>query len=210
MNAEEKLTWCKARKEVGRHLFGQRRYGMAQRRYEKVIDVLRSTKDFSGEGHVGARDLRRVCELNKAACMLKLADFTGAIEACTVVLREEQDNVKALFRRGSALLARSDHIEALCDLGRVLELDPANADARKQISEVKVAQREAGKKSREMLARMGRGLGSLGSYAEEPVGAEGCVVDPDLAWHTAEFGPEGPALEADLDMQTVRPVSVLI
>ena len=46
-----------------------------------------------------AKDLRLTCELNKAACYLKLQMFAEAKTACRIVLDEQGQNVKALFRR---------------------------------------------------------------------------------------------------------------
>merc|ERR1719240_2252427 len=48
-------------------------------------------------------EILRLCELNKAACALKLGDPLTAKQSCTVVLKDEPQNTKALFRRATAL-----------------------------------------------------------------------------------------------------------
>eukprot|EP00039_Didymoeca_costata_P005646 m.83331 g.83331 ORF g.83331 m.83331 type:complete len:80 (-) comp12916_c0_seq1:460-699(-) len=41
--------------------------------------------------------------LNLAACQLKDGQFQGAIDASTMVLKKEPNNIKALFRRGKVM-----------------------------------------------------------------------------------------------------------
>lgn len=49
-----------------------------------------------------AKELKLACELNKAACYLKLQMFVEAKAACHIVLEEQAGNLKALFRRAQA------------------------------------------------------------------------------------------------------------
>ena len=49
-----------------------------------------------------AQDLKLTCELNRAACDLKLQRYKEAKVACQVVLQSQPENIKALFRRAQA------------------------------------------------------------------------------------------------------------
>ena len=42
------------------------------------------------------------CLINRSACMLKLGNYEEAIQDCSVALRIDDTNVKALFRRSVA------------------------------------------------------------------------------------------------------------
>jgi len=98
--------------------------------------------------------LRPVCQLNQAACMLKLNQFSRTRELCSEVLRVDEGNVKALYRRASASFGLDDYIAALRDLAKVLEQDASNADARRLVSQVKEAQRQYTRDARKTAARM--------------------------------------------------------
>jgi len=76
---------------------------------------------------------RLALHLNIAACALRTADYDNAVFHATRALRTDPKNVKALFRRASAHLAKAGDVNgleaALADLGRARELDPDNRDA---------------------------------------------------------------------------------
>lgn len=42
------------------------------------------------------------CRSNKAACHLQLKDYDDAAKECSIVLRDEPENVKVLFRLAQA------------------------------------------------------------------------------------------------------------
>ncbi|CAM8889663.1 unnamed protein product [Rhodiola kirilowii] len=46
--------------------------------------------------------VKNPCHLNMAACVIKLKRFNEAIGHCSIVLAEDENNAKALFRRGKA------------------------------------------------------------------------------------------------------------
>ncbi|KAH9604553.1 hypothetical protein KSS87_015929 [Heliosperma pusillum] len=59
--------------------------------------------------------VKNPCHLNMAACFIKLKQYDNAIMQCSTVLAEEENNVKALYRRG----------KAKAELGQI---DPARED----------------------------------------------------------------------------------
>merc|ERR1712060_143944 len=95
MSDEEKLEYAMERKEVGGKLFKAGKYRLALERYKRVTESITQYYHVPKDGN----ELVTVCELNKAACMLKVGDNYGAKNACTAVLRVDPENVKALFRR---------------------------------------------------------------------------------------------------------------
>merc|ERR1719476_723877 len=109
---------------AGKQYSGQR-YALALYLYRRAMDLLptgqQELRDLGAEQAQEAEQLRRTCELNRAACALKLGDFQGAANACDEVLRAEPTNEKALYRRASANFGLSDYAAALRDLQHVLQ-----------------------------------------------------------------------------------------
>eukprot|EP00928_Gymnodinium_smaydae_P088326 TRINITY_DN72432_c0_g1_i1.p1 TRINITY_DN72432_c0_g1~~TRINITY_DN72432_c0_g1_i1.p1 ORF type:complete len:608 (-),score=137.70 TRINITY_DN72432_c0_g1_i1:280-2052(-) len=144
MTSEERLRFASAQKDLGASLFKAQRHRLALRKYQSVVDLFSGKKDLAD---AEKKEMRKVCQLNSAMCMLKLGDNRGASTACTYVLAEEPDNVKALFRRASARLALDEFPEAVSDLRHLLEVDSENKDAQRLLSQAvrdaKVANKSA-------------------------------------------------------------------
>merc|ERR1712217_151838 len=102
MSEEEKVEFGTARKDVGSTLFKRGRVALALQRYKKVGEMFSYIDNFKEENKAKAKDLKKACELNKAACYLKLQDYSEAKNACNAVLKDEKQNVKALYRQAQA------------------------------------------------------------------------------------------------------------
>jgi FKBP-type peptidyl-prolyl cis-trans isomerase len=102
MSEDEKLEHGLARKDVAASLFKSGRVAMALGRYKKVVDLFSYIDNFQADNKEKAKDLKKVCELNKAACFLKLGQDTEARTACDTVLKDDRQNLKALFRKAQA------------------------------------------------------------------------------------------------------------
>lgn len=70
--------------------------------------------------------LKFTCNLNNAACKLKLKDYKQAEKLCTKVLESDSQNVKALYRRAQAYIQLVDFDLAEVDIKKALEVDPDN------------------------------------------------------------------------------------
>jgi len=151
----ERLAFIRARKDMAAGLYKRQRYALASDAYRRIIELLSTAATPAAEGEQQeVRELQPVCELNRAACMLKLSDFVGARELCARVLESDAGNVKALYRRASASFGLSDYEAALRDLTQVLTLDAKNVDARKLVAQVKEAQKRYSRDARQTAARM--------------------------------------------------------
>jgi len=204
MSEEEKVEFGLARKDVGSQLFKAARIEMALERYKKVIDLFSYTDNFKEENKTKAKDLKKVCELNKAACHLKMSQFQDARRACDSVLKDEGDNVKAHFRHAQAEYGLQEFAGCARDLKRVIELDPQNREARALLKQAQAGQREEDRKVRGMFSKMCKGLGGPsrageaaqtdGKPAEERAEAdvsEGAAAAPEAAG--GEPAPEAEA-----------------
>jgi tetratricopeptide (TPR) repeat protein len=161
---EDKLQLAGMRKEEGGRLFKSQRFELALAKYRKVVDELRDTNDtknWPDEFKQEAKELKKAAELNKAACFLKLGDNLGTLSACNAVLKEDRNNLKAIFRRAKAHHGRAENVEAQRDLERVLELDPANADAKQLLPYVKKAQKKADAQGKNTFSKMCDAFGKM-------------------------------------------------
>lgn len=70
--------------------------------------------------------LKISCNLNNAACKLRLRDFKQAVKLCTKVLDSDSKNVKALYRRAQGYIHLVDLDLAEMDIKKALEIDPDN------------------------------------------------------------------------------------
>merc|ERR1712113_153588 len=156
MSEDEKLEFAAGRKDVGTRLFKVSRVGLALMRYKQVIDLFGYIDNFSTENKRKAKELKQACELNGAACHLKLDNFKAAKALCNDVLQEENSNVKALFRRGQACLQLREFEDSIHDLKRVLQLDQQNREARSLLKQATAGLKE---EERPMFLKMSEGFG---------------------------------------------------
>eukprot|EP00746_Dinoflagellata_sp_MGD_P067169 gnl/MRDRNA2_/MRDRNA2_27736_c0_seq2.p1 gnl/MRDRNA2_/MRDRNA2_27736_c0~~gnl/MRDRNA2_/MRDRNA2_27736_c0_seq2.p1 ORF type:complete len:270 (+),score=74.12 gnl/MRDRNA2_/MRDRNA2_27736_c0_seq2:114-923(+) len=160
MNEDEKLQFGIDRKNVGAALFKQKRVQLAMQRYKAVSDLFEFIDSWKDESKKEkAKEARRMCELNKALCALKLLDHSTAKECCDKVIKEEPRNVKALYRRASAQLGLKEYLDAMKDLSVLLEVEPGNSEAKRLLQEARASQKKADRAQKDMFAKMVSGLG---------------------------------------------------
>lgn len=190
---QQKVERASARKEVGTRHFKAGRWAMAVLRYKSVTELLTYVEHFDDEVRGKAKELKFTCELNKAACFLKLQMFAEAKVACRLVLEEPScRNVKALFRRAQAEMGLKNFTECISDCKKVLQLDEENRDAKVLLRQAVAAQKEADKKSKAVFASMCKALGKDGNETQEPVSKHEPVI-------IQEKGPaDGPGIVATL------------
>ncbi|KAK9087975.1 hypothetical protein Syun_030369 [Stephania yunnanensis] len=126
MNTEEKIEAARKKKEEGNALFKVGKYSRASKRYEKAVKFIEYDSSFGEEEKKQAKTLKAACNLNNAACKLKLKDYKQTEKLCTKVLEIESTNVKALYRRAQAYIQLADLDLAEIDIKKALEIDPNN------------------------------------------------------------------------------------
>merc|ERR1712007_211512 len=131
MNEEEKVGFGTSRKEMGSTLFKRGRTALALEKYKKVAEMFSYIDSMKDETmKTKAKELKRLCELNKAACFLKLKEYTEAKKAGGVVLKDEPNNVKAMCRKAQACYQMKYIEDSMRDLKRLIEIDAQNKEAR--------------------------------------------------------------------------------
>lgn len=160
MSEEEKVQRGQERKDVGSNLFKQGRIELALERYKKVMDLFNYIDNFKEENKTKAKELKKLCDLNKAACHLKLKQHQDAKRCCNNVLKEEGEHLKALFRRAQAAFGLYEYSDCMRDIKRILELDPSNREAKALYKQAQIGQKEEDKKVKGMFTKMCKGLSS--------------------------------------------------
>lgn len=144
-------------KEVGTELFkAENMYG-ASLHYSKalkyILHIHHQSMDHGVERKVDI-SLKNTLFLNLAACQLKLSQFEKVVKSCSRVLEEDAGNVKALYRRGRALVCLNDHDNALTDFVHAKEVEPNNRAVDKQIRQLRLKVQEHNAKYRDTFKGM--------------------------------------------------------
>ncbi|KAJ6817491.1 peptidyl-prolyl cis-trans isomerase FKBP42 [Iris pallida] len=104
MTVEERIEAADRRKIEGNTYFKEEKLEEAMQQYEMAVAYMGDDFMFQlfGKYRDMALAVKNPCHLNMAACLIKLKRHEEAIGQCSIVLSEDENNVKALFRRGKA------------------------------------------------------------------------------------------------------------
>ncbi|XP_018407478.1 PREDICTED: FK506-binding protein 59-like isoform X1 [Cyphomyrmex costatus] len=133
LKSHEKVEQAKMQKEKGTKYLTSNKIHLAIKVYQKIFNYLNDTTDFEDDLKKERDSLVIAAHLNLALCYLKTNENTLAREECTKALELDPLNEKALFRRGQANLELASPEEAINDFKKVLEVQPKNTAASKQI-----------------------------------------------------------------------------
>lgn len=172
MNTPEKIEAAGRKKEEGNALFKAGKYTRASKRYEKAVKYIEYDSSFSEEEKKQAKALKVACNLNDAACKLKLKEYKQAEKLCTKVLDLESRNVKALYRRSQAYIQMADLDLAEFDIKKALEIDPDNRDVKLEYRTLKEKMKEFNKKEAKFYGNMFAKMNKLGSAESNKAEAE--------------------------------------
>nr|AFJ24727.1 peptidyl prolyl cis trans isomerase FKBP-1 [Schmidtea mediterranea] len=105
----------------------------ATKLYERSISYIEYDSEFNDEEKVLRNNLLLSLRLNLALCYLKSSDCVKTIEECDKALELDPASEKALYRKGQALIMKSDYEEAKSMFGKILLNNPSNSQAQNQI-----------------------------------------------------------------------------
>ncbi|KAE8685079.1 Peptidyl-prolyl cis-trans isomerase FKBP65 [Hibiscus syriacus] len=154
LNTQEKIEAAGKKKEEGNVLFKAGKYVRASKRYGKAVKYIEHDSSFGEEEKKQAKALKVACNLNNAACKLKLKDYQQAEKLCTKVLELESTNVKALYRRARAYIQLTDLDLAEFDIEKALELDPNNREVKLEYKVLKEKMKDYNKKEAKFYGNM--------------------------------------------------------
>ncbi len=115
---EGDLTKALESKEEGNEYFKNGRYVEAIECYSQALKLC-------PEGSADAAIFLK----NRAACYLKLKDYSAALSDCTACLQLSPGDSKALYRRAQGHEGRGNMVDALHDIKQLLTLEPKNKQA---------------------------------------------------------------------------------
>ncbi|KAL6009521.1 70 kDa peptidyl-prolyl isomerase [Asimina triloba] len=172
MSNAEKIEAAGKKKEEGNVLFKAGKYAKASKRYEKAAKFVEYDNTFSEEEKKQSKVLKVTCNLNNAACKLKLKDYKQAEKLCTKVLEVEGRNVKALYRRAQAYIQQADLDLAELDIKKALEIDPDNRDVKLEYRNLKEKVKEYNKKDAKFYGNMFAKLSKLEQTESNKAGSK--------------------------------------
>lgn len=138
LSGAERFAYARGRKEAGGRFFKRSRFAAALERYSIAAEMLEYKDDLKAAAtETEVKELCLTCEVNAAACLLKLERWREAEAVCSAVLRRHPANEKALFRRAKALLEQDEGGRAQIDLKKLVQLNPSSAEARELMARAK-------------------------------------------------------------------------
>ncbi|MCO5589482.1 hypothetical protein L7F22_043449 [Adiantum nelumboides] len=138
MTVEERIDAADRRRAEGNQLFRDDKIEAAIQQYEMALAYMNDDFMFQlfGKYKDLADAVKHPCHLNMAACMLRLNRYEEAIAQCSMVLQENENNVKALYRRGKARAALNRTDEAREDFKKLQKLAPEDKSVVKELREL--------------------------------------------------------------------------
>jgi len=126
-----------------------------QGKLAEALDLYSDAADYvEGESAEAAKALYISCLLNAAMCSLKLEEFKMAENYCTRALTSDPENVKALFRRGSAKMSMGEFADAKVDLRAAVNLDPKDRAIRDAFAECQRKEADAKEAEKAVYGKM--------------------------------------------------------
>lgn len=155
MNDEEKKAEAKRLKEEGTEYFRKRNYSDAATKYAEAAEYINDDEDTEDSSIPNdTKELYINCWNNAAMCLLKVKNYSATVSACSNVLKVDQTNLKALYRRGVASMKQENFFQAKKDLLHARSLDKENKVVQKACSELKAAITLAKQKEKNMFSNM--------------------------------------------------------
>nr|CAB3463051.1 unnamed protein product [Digitaria exilis] len=135
MTVEERIAAADRRKNEGNEYFKEKKLEEAMQQYEMALAYMGDDFMFQlfGKYRDMALAVKNPCHLNMAQCLIKLNRFDEAIAQCSIVLSEDETNVKALFRRGKAKSELGQTESAREDFLKAKKYSPEDKDILREL-----------------------------------------------------------------------------
>eukprot|EP00325_Prymnesiales_sp_UTEX-LB-985_P005138 CAMPEP_0174697336 /NCGR_PEP_ID=MMETSP1094-20130205/3229_1 /TAXON_ID=156173 /ORGANISM="Chrysochromulina brevifilum, Strain UTEX LB 985" /LENGTH=264 /DNA_ID=CAMNT_0015894289 /DNA_START=44 /DNA_END=838 /DNA_ORIENTATION=- len=165
----QNIEKARALKEEGNQRFKEGNYPAAMAAYHQIYMYVhgysssgssagmpgKTTTPVTSEEMAQIRELKVAHHCNLAMCHMKHGPkLQKAKDNCTKALAIDAKNVKALFRRGKCYTQLGELDEAKADLDRVLELEPENKEAVRELRLLRTAFDKQRKKEQKKFAGM--------------------------------------------------------
>lgn len=152
MTVEERIGAADRRRMDGNALFKEEKLDEAMQQYEMAVAYMGDDFMFQlfGKYRDMALAVKNPCHLNMAACLIKLKRYEDAIMHCSIVLTEDENNVKALYRRGKARAELGQTEAAREDLLKARKFAPDDKAITKELRVIAEHEKAVYQKQKEM------------------------------------------------------------
>jgi tetratricopeptide (TPR) repeat protein len=160
-------------KEMGNVAFKESNFKMARTHYEEALEFIRPHKDAAPINDITPEKVQEMKSLfislhgNTSMVYLKEENWTQVIKSTEEILKDEPENIKALYRRAVAHHRTGGYEESRDGLNRVLSLDSSNTAAKKELVEVLKSLKEQKRKEKNAMSSMFSGGSIYGDKEEE-------------------------------------------
>ncbi|XP_051931446.1 peptidyl-prolyl cis-trans isomerase FKBP5 [Hippocampus zosterae] len=154
IDLHEKLKLASEIKHKGNQYYKAGHYYHAVIQYRRIVSWLEMEFGQALEQQKRINDFLLSSYLNLALCFLRIQDFSLVVENCNKVIEQDASNEKALYRRGEARLHRNEFNLAMVDYQLVLQVNPANRAAHRQISTCRSKMKEYHELDKKTYANM--------------------------------------------------------
>jgi len=151
--ADERTKAAERRKQRGNALVRQGDWAEALEQYCDALSDLHFLAP-NAETQREREALANSCRLNCAFCHLNLAEYAAAVEDCSKVLESDEGNVKARFRRASALGEMREFERAFEDVEAALLVEPGNSELSRLRAKLQKQQRQHQKREQSLYKRL--------------------------------------------------------
>ena len=157
LSNDERISEANKLKTHGTELFNQKSYNEAITSYEEALTYIDDTIDLT---------LWISLKLNLSQTFININNYIDAIKVSTDVIGKDNNNIKALYRRGISRSFMGFSEEAINDLTQVIQLDPTNVSAKNEIIKIKKLIKENTKKEKALYSNM---FSKVSVYDDKPI-----------------------------------------
>ncbi|CAD8195472.1 unnamed protein product [Paramecium octaurelia] len=150
LTIEEKQQEAMNKRTKGTALFKQQNYKEAQKIYKKALSYCTLT---TAEGN----ELKASLQLNLSICSYQLEQYKDSIDYAKKALdlkTNQQQKLKALYRKALANIKTNELDEALADLKDALKIDSTNSAVIEELSKVKQLLKGTKMKEKEIYSKL--------------------------------------------------------
>jgi len=127
---------CDCLRQLGNDFYTQLNFGEAAKKYRKAIYFLENRSAQNDDEDKKISGILKKLYLNVSQCFLKLSKPKKSIYYCKLVLMNDENNVKALYRYGKALRVLQDFDRSKSYLLKALKLEPNNSEIVKEMDKL--------------------------------------------------------------------------
>ncbi|CAL1529923.1 unnamed protein product [Lymnaea stagnalis] len=158
----------KAENAEAKQYFDGKNYHKAFGKYRHAINILESYHLKNESEEVQWKKQLQKVNLNAAMCCYNLKHFRRAITYCNLVLKNDQDCIKAHYFKGKALHGLGSFEDAITSLKAARNIDPSNAAVSSALKSVAKSIKEYQHFEKSMYQRMFSEANTDSKTSEEP------------------------------------------